>query len=229
MMTALAIGLVLGVTVWWILIQRLMDKPWTRRGVLDGSQDGLTSSAPKVGLWLFMAMATSLFLIFNSAYLMRMGFGHGGLHPWVPLAEPGILWFNTFVLIAASAAMQTASGAARKGDIGGLRKYYTAGGVLSVVFLAGQLLAWRQLSATGQYGPSDPAYSFFILLTAMHGLHLLGGLWVLGRTATRVWRGLDAQNVVAVGKVRQSVRLCTTYWHFLLLVWLGLFTQLTIT
>ena len=229
MMTGLAIGLVLGVTVWWVLIQRLKDKPWERQGVIEGSQDGLTSSAPKVGLWVFMAMVASLFLIFNGAYLMRMGFGHGELVGWVPLDEPGILWLNTFVLVAASGAMQTATGAARKGDPGALRIWFTAGGVLSVVFLAGQLLAWQQLAATGRYGVSDPAYSFFILLTAIHGLHLVGGLVVLGRTAAQVWRGLDTENVVAVGTIRQTVRLCTTYWHFLLLVWLGLFTQLSIT
>ena len=229
MMTGLAIGLVLGVTVWWILIQRLKDKPWERQGLIEGSQDGLTSSAPKVGLWVFMAMVTSLFLIFNGAYLMRMGFGHGELLGWAPVDEPRILWLNTFVLIGASGTMQAAAGAARRGDLGALRTWFTAGGALSVVFLAGQLLAWQQLAATGQYSVGDPAFSFFILLTAVHGLHLLGGLVVLGRTAARVWRGLDTENIAAVGNVRQTVRLCTTYWHFLLLVWLGLFTQLSIT
>ena len=229
MMTALFIGMLIGVTVWWTLIQRLQDKPWTEHGVLEGSQDGLTSSAPKVGLWVFMAMASSLFLIFNSAYLMRVGFGHGSLESWVPLDEPPILWANTLVLILASVTMQLARGFAKKGDNRGVRTYFTAAGALSVLFLAGQLLAWQQLSATGEYGSSNPAYSFFILLTTVHGLHLIGGLWVMSRAAVRVWQNLDTTNVVALGSVRQSVQLCSTYWHFLLLVWFGLFTQFSIT
>jgi cytochrome c oxidase subunit 3 len=68
-----------------------------------------------------------------------------------------------------------------------------------------------------------------VLLTAVHGLHLIGGLSVLGRTAVRLWRGLAKASVVEVAAVRRSVELCTTYWHFLLLVWLGLFVLLLST
>jgi len=59
-----------------------------------------------------------------------------------------------------------------------------------------------------------------VAITALHGLHLLGGLWVWGRTTARVLRGVE------VGKVRLSVELCTVYWHYLFLVWLVLFAVL---
>jgi cytochrome c oxidase subunit 3 len=98
-----------------------------------------------------------------------------------------------------------------------------------VLFLAGQVMAWRQLGLMGEYNHTNPAYTFFILLTAIHGLHLIGGLWVLSRTAARVWHGLANSDVVQVGAVRQSVQLCTTYWHYLLIVWLALFTLLSLT
>jgi cytochrome c oxidase subunit III len=62
----------------------------------------------------------------------------------------------------------------------------------------------------------------------VHGLHLLGGLLVLGRTTARIFR-LDANNVVARGRIRTSVQLCTTYWHWLLLIWLGVFALLLST
>lgn len=228
MMTGLFIGMVTGITVWWLLIQRLKEKPWTTHGIIEGSQDGLTSSAPKVGLFAFLAMVASLFLIFNGAYLMRMD-GHGELTHWMPVDEPGILWLNSLMLVLASVTMQLAYSCAGKGDLGGVKSYFTAAGVFTVLFLVGQLVAWQQLAATGQYDRSHPAYTFFILLTAVHGLHLVGGLYVLTRTATRVWRGLDTANVVAVSAVRQSVQLCAIYWHFLLLVWVGLFTLLSLT
>jgi cytochrome c oxidase subunit 3 len=227
MMTALAIALLLGVTVWWLLVQRLRDKPWTVQGVIPGSQEGLTSSAPKVGLWVFLGMVTSLFLIFAGAYVMRMDHGHSPLQEWQPVSEPSVLWLNTVTLVLASIMMQIARGRVARDDLIGTRRYFSAAGILTVVFLLGQALAWLQLSAS--YDHTNPAYSFFILLTAVHGFHLMGGLWVLGRTAARLWRGLNAASVVQVAAVRRSVELCTIYWHFLLLVWLGLFVMLLST
>jgi cytochrome c oxidase subunit 3 len=226
MMTGLAIGLLLGVTVWWLIVQRLRDKPWTVHGVIPGSQDGLTSSAPKVGLFLFLGMVASLFMIFTGAYVMRMGHGHGELTEWHSVSEPALLWFNTAVLILASVAMQIAHHRAGRNQVEGTRRYFSAAGILTVAFLFGQLLAWRQLKAGGHYDHTNAAFSFFVLLTAVHGLHLVGGLVVLTRTAARLWRGLKKASVVEVAAVRQSVQLCTTYWHFLLLVWLGLFALL---
>ena len=231
MMTALAISLLLGVTVWWLLIQRLRDKPWTVQGVIPGSQDpdGLTSSAPKVGLWVFLGMVTSLFLIFAGAYVMRMDHGHSPLQEWQPVSEPSVLWLNTVALVIASILLQIAHGRVTRTDLAGTKIYFSAGGILTVVFLLGQALAWWQLAAQGTYDHTNPAYSFFVLLTAVHGLHLIGGLFVLGRTAARLWQGLNKASVVQVAAVRRSVELCTIYWHFLLLVWLGLFVMLLST
>ena len=98
-----------------------------------------------------------------------------------------------------------------------------AGGAFTVLFLLGQLVAWQQLSTTGYFITGNPANAFFYLLTALHGLHLLGGMWVWGRTTTRVLKGADVESV------RLSVELCTVYWHYLLLVWVGLFGLLLST
>jgi cytochrome c oxidase subunit III len=226
----LFVGMIVSVAIALLLIQRLQERPWTQQGVIPASQDDFTSSAPKVGLWVFLGVVSSLFLIFTGAYLMRMSGVHAGmLQMWTPLDDPPILWLNTLLLILASVTIQLASGRARLSDIEGVKKYFTGAGVLTVAFLAGQLLAWRQLAATGNYTAASPAYAFFILLTAVHGLHLIGGLLVWVKTAARVWRGLDAAKVVQVAAVRQSVELCTTYWHFLLLVWICLFALLSAT
>ena len=229
MMTAMLIAMLTAITMWWLLVQRLKVKPWTQQGVLPTSQETVTSSAPKVGLWVFLAMVSSLFGIFTSAYMMRVNHAHGGIEPWNPLDEPRVLWLNTVVLVLASAAMQIARNRAQHGDLAGLRTYFTGGGLLTVAFLAGQVWAWQELSATGQYGAAHPAYTFFILLTAVHGLHLIGGLFVVARTAARVWQGLDQASVVAMSRVRLSVQLCTVYWHWLLLIWLGVFALLLTT
>jgi len=61
------------------------------------------------------------------------------------------------------------------------------------------------------------------LLTALHGLHLLGGLLVWGRATLKSWRHIE------VAKIKLSVELCTMYWHYLLLVWFVFFTLLLST
>jgi len=227
MLGALLIAMLTAITVWWLLIQRLKDKPWMKQGVVPTSQETVTSSAPKVGLWVFLAVVSSLFGLFASAYGMRMT-GHGGLAVWQALDEPNVLWINTLVLVLASGAMQVARNRIDADDFTGVRSYFLAAGVLTIVFLAGQMLGWQQARASGDVGPGSPAYSFFVLLTAVHGLHLIGGLWVLGRTTARIFR-VDAGNVVARSRIRLSVQLCTTYWHWLLLIWLGVFALLLST
>jgi cytochrome c oxidase subunit 3 len=167
---------------------------------------------------VFLAVATSLFALLISAYFMRM-MGED----WTALAVPRVLWLNTVLLLLSSVAMQWTRTAAQRGQMDGVRIGLIAGGVFSFSFLAGQLWAWQQLNASGYFLAANPANAFFYLLTALHGLHLLGGLWVWGKTTAKVWRGVD------VREVRLSVELCTTYWHYLLLVWLVLFALLSST
>jgi cytochrome c oxidase subunit 3 len=95
-----------------------------------------------------------------------------------------------------------------------------AGGVSSLAFIGGQFLAWRALTTAGYYLTANPANDFFYLITALHGAHVLGGLWVWGRTVVRMFKGED---------VRLSVELCTVYWHYLLVVWVVLFGLLLST
>jgi cytochrome c oxidase subunit III len=62
------------------------------------------------------------------------------------------------------------------------------------------------------------------VLTAVHGLHLLGGLFVWARTLVRM-----APKRPEPIDVRLSIELCTVYWHYLLFVWLALFALLIST
>jgi len=214
----LLLGGLMAVVVGWLLKQTMNVRPWVAQGTEDVHRDDVSPPAAKIGLWVFLAVVTSLFALFVSAYAMRMELGD-----WKPLPEPGLLWLNTGVLIATSVAMQWTRAAANRGHTDGVRIGLIAGGVLTFAFLAGQLVVWRQLNASGYPVVANPANAFFYLLTALHGLHLLGGLVVWGRATARLWRG------VAVGEVRLSVELCTVYWHYLLLVWLVLFALLLST
>ena len=222
-------GIVAGILVWWLAVSRLTTKPWEAQGTYDGRDTAdLMGHAPaRVGLWIFLAVVTSFFALFITAYSMRMSphLQQGiVLRDWRPVAEPSILWVNTALLILSSVGMQLARGAIGRGHAGRAAAGMLAGGVFALAFLAGQLLAWRQLQAAGVYAAGNPANAFFYVLTGLHGLHLLGGLLVLGRAGARMSRG-----GAAPGAMRLSIELCTVYWHYLLIVWLILFGLLLIT
>ena len=203
---------------WWLSQQRLAAKPWLEEGLAADFREHSLSSPPaaKVGLGVFLAVAGSLFALLISAYSMRTG-----MADWRTLPVPRLLWFNTGVLVVSSVALHWAYLAVRRNDLESVTAGLLVGGASAVAFLIGQLLVWQQLDVSGYFLANNPANAFFYLITATHGLHLIGGLVALGRTGARVWRGVDPI------RLRLSVELCAIYWHFLLLVWLVLLALLT--
>lgn len=197
------------------VLRHLMEKPWlTPHDVahepIADAEVGATKA--KLGLGIFLAVVTILFLLLVIAYASRMAF-----EDWRPGPELGLLWFNTLALLASGIAMQWASTTAHGDRIEDAWPGLLAGGILAVVFLVGQLAAWLQLSRMGAFGVMIPSVSFFYLITGLHGLHIAGGLIAWARTVARLWRGSDAI------QVRQSIELCATYWHYMFGVWLVLF------
>ncbi len=215
--TFLFLAVIAAIVAWWLAQQRLTAKPWLEAGP-TGDPGASSLPAAKIGLGVFLAVVGCLFALLISAYSMRMEMGE-----WRPAPVPKLLWLNTGMLILSSGALQWAQVAARRGKMDRVRAGLLAGGIFAFAFLAGQLVAWRQLDAAGYYLTANPAAAFFYLITGVHGLHILGGQVALGRTMDKAWQG------VAVGKVRLSVELCATYWHFLLFVWLVLFGLLLLT
>ena len=197
----------------WILRQSFNTKPWVAEVAAEADHQAPFNAGPKlVALTTLLAVITSFFALALSAYSLRMDLGD-----WVPLTEPQLLWINTGVLVLASVALQWTRNIAMRHDSSSLLPGLLLTGFLTVAFLVGQLIVWQQLNASGHYLTSNPSAAFFFLLTGLHGLHILGGLYVWARATVKAVRGNDSD------AVRQSVELCTIYWHFLLLVWLVLF------
>lgn len=218
-MSAILIFLValMAVGGWWLARQRLMSKPWLEVGPVTAfpHTESPTTNPAKIGLGVFLAVVGTLFALLLSAYFMRMQYAD-----WQAAPMPRLLWLNTGMLVLASVALQCAVVAAQKGQLDNLRLALLAGTLTSVAFLGGQLLAWRDFAAAGYFATENPAASFFYLLTALHGLHIVGGLVALGRTNLRAWRGDRPDRLVL------SSELCAMYWHVLLVVWLVLFAVL---
>lgn len=223
--STLVIALLTAVLVWTLLVRRLSAKSWLQAGAPGAGHDigPTTQPAAKVGLWVFLCVITSLFALFFTAYMMRMDPHHTAGVTWVPFDKPAILWLNTLFLILGSLAMQWARTAELQGSIDTLKVGMAAGGFCIIAFLAGQIIAWEQVRHADFFAMTNPAVGFFYLLTAVHGLHLLGGLWVWGGATQRIWRAGQVNN----GSL--TVELCTVYWHYLLLVWLILFGLLLST
>jgi cytochrome c oxidase subunit 3 len=203
------------------LFRKITAKPWEHAGEMAGIHGGSfnSGSTQGTGLKIFLAVISSMFFLFIVSYNLRMEVGD-----WRPLEDPRVMWVSTVLLVLGSVALQWARGVTKKGDLGRTRVLLTTGGILTLAFLAGQLIAWQQIMAAGFYATVNPSYAFFYLLTGLHGAHLAGGLWVLGRTTVRAW---GAEKVSE--RVQMSVRLCSLYWHYLLLVWLVMFSLLLST
>jgi cytochrome c oxidase subunit 3 len=204
----------MGVAVWWLVKQSINVQPWVAQGSTEDVRSGVAARSPaNIALWVFLAVVAMLFMLLIVAFGERMVY-----EVWRPMPQLKLLWANTFVLILASVAFQWAQVSVRRRRMDGVRIGLLAGGALTVLFLLGQIVAWRQLARLEFFEITNPAIAFFYLITGLHGLHLLGGLVAWGRSAARVWGGERDP-----AKVRQGVELCTVYWHFLLGVWLVLF------
>ena len=217
--TLIFLGIIMATVIGWLLRQSFNTQPGVPSPEDDAvSGTSLSSNTKAVALTIFLAVATSVFALFISAYTIRME------EPdWRPVSEPVLLWLNTVVLIFASIAYHWTRNAAVAGREDRLKPGLIASGALTFLFLLGQVVAWQQLNAAGYKLDSNVANAFFYLLTAVHGLHMLGGLWVWARSTMKVWTGAAADSV------RLSIELCTVYWHFLLLVWIVLFGMLLST
>ena len=199
------------------LLKKITAKPWEHAGEMEGIHGEVivVRSAGQMGLWLFLAVMSSMFLLFIVSYYTRSQFPD-----WEKLTDPSVLWVNTGLLVLASIALQLASNAAKRDAARTLRITLIASGLLTVAFVGGQLAAWGQLISAGYYVQGNPSSAFFYLVTGLHAVHLLGGLWFMLLVAVRLKRE-DRR-----AKALKAVALCATYWHYLLLVWLILFALL---
>lgn len=205
------LAIILASLITWLVKQTVNTQPWIAEGVDEASYQAPFNARPKVvALATLLAVITSFFALVVSAYSLRMELGD-----WVPLTEPQLLWTNTAVLVLASIAFQWTRNAAGAGKLQRLKPGLLITGLLTSAFLVGQFVAWQQLHATGHFITSNPAEAFFFLVTGLHALHILGGMYVWARATMRVFSGND--------DVEESIQLCTVYWHFLLVVWVVLF------
>jgi len=167
-----------------------------------------------IGIAIAIVAILMFFMALASAFLIRKGTAG-----WVPVHIPGLLWVNTAILLASSATLELARKRLANSDASGFRKLWQVTTILGVLFLVGQLVAWRILAGQGIYLATNPASSFFYIFTGAHALHLLGGVCALLYVA---WRNFD-QAKVSLGV---AAEVASYYWHFMDALWLFLLALL---
>ena len=164
-----------------------------------------------MGLMAILATVAMLFAAFTAAVLIRRTGGD-----WEAVPLPPLIWGNTAVLIMSSVAVERARGAARRDQARQSARWLAVASSLGVLFVAGQVAAWRLLVVRGVVLPSSAYASFFYMLSAVHGAHVVGGLGALGWTLRRAGRGAYR------GSRQAGLAHTAIYWHFVGGVWLYL-------
>jgi cytochrome c oxidase subunit 3 len=173
-----------------------------------------------------------LFISFTVVYLVRRGFEmHGDtyIQTWIPVRLPWtVLLANTIVLLLSSVTIDLARRAiTREAALAPIRSIpgVSLGNERSIpwlglttflgfLFLAGQLFAWRQLSTSGFHLLGGTGSSFIYILTAMHGIHLAGGILALSfaNIAAVLGRPVESRRIV--------LDITAWYWHFMTGLWI---------
>lgn len=168
------------------------------------------AQAYRTGLWMGLAAIVMLFAAFTSALVVRKGM----TSDWVPTTLPPVIYLNTLILLSSSLTLEISRRSLTAGLGRRFGRWLHATVFLGVTFVVGQLVAWRQLASHGVYLATNPSSSFFYLLTAAHGVHLMGGIVALFYLVFRV----RSINTAPRGPV--SVDLTAIYWHFMDALWI---------
>jgi cytochrome c oxidase subunit 3 len=177
--------------------------------------DDRSHEPAKTGIWVALAAITMSFAALTSALFVRQGSGMD----WQHFTLPPILYANTLVLLASSGTLELArrriSRYARgiESQIEVPMRWLMITLALGLLFVAGQYVAWLQLKAAGLYLATNPNSSFFYVFTAVHALHVLGGLFGLGYVMSKLHRSILHKSTFAAA---------AQYWHFMDILWVYL-------
>ncbi|HTJ47844.1 MAG TPA: cytochrome c oxidase subunit 3 [Cyclobacteriaceae bacterium] len=172
----------------------------------------------KFAMWLFIVTVCMLFAAWTSAYLVKRA--EAG---WAEIIIPDQFWINTVIIIASSGTMAWAQHSARKDNLEKVKLAISITTVLGVAFLIGQWIAWGKLVELNEhFSGGNVSHSFLYVLTGIHGLHILGGVIFLIIVLISTYRfQVHSKNMT-------RIELCSTFWHFLDVLWLYLFAFLMI-
>jgi cytochrome c oxidase subunit 3 len=147
-----------------------------------------------------------------------------GAAEWQPFQLPVQTWISTALIIVSSFTYHVAKVAFFRGDYARTKNYLIATTVLGAAFISSQLLVWLALVNRGFYMKGNPYAGFFYILTAVHAVHVIGGIVALGTVLLRTWEPTESRNELWYR--RNLTRSVGWYWHFMGALWIVLFILL---
>ena len=142
---------------------------------------------------------------------------------WVPISLPHVLYANTGVLLVSSVTFELARRSLAREALRRCVRWLSITLLLGMLFIVGQIAAWRELVFRGLHPISNPGSFFFYCFTAVHGLHLLGGVLALAYVI------VFAGRLASRGREKTAVGTVAFYWHFMDALWMYLLALLVFT
>ncbi len=169
----------------------------------------------KFMLWIAIGSIVMMFAGLTSAYLVKKSQTN-----WLEFDLPVVFWYSTVAILASSATMWLAQKNFKAREMQRYRIFITATAILGVAFMALQIVGFYDLEAKSIRllgATSNPAASFLFVITALHILHVLGGVVAIMVIFIRAF----------VGKTKlyssRPIELVSIYWHFVDILWIYLF------
>jgi len=200
------------------LFGTLAQKPWEKeQAVIDSSHTGKTFniSNQSSAVILIFGVSTVLFSLILTGYLYTMPPEQDTQF----LFKLNLLWVNTIVLFLVTYFFNKITKDLKKKYTVNIKKNLLIVGGLSYLFLFGQVFVWYQLMQDAKFVSTNSYFSSFYVFTALHGLHLLGGLFFWGIVCSKTLKLKESQII----DQSKSISALSLYWKFLLLVWLVFF------
>jgi len=174
-------------------------------------------SKSKIFTWFLLIVVLMTFGGLIGAYIV---ISTNGVLEWRPFNLPFQVYLSTFLILASSATYTIAQKAIVSNRHQETKNWLLATTVLGAMFISSQILAWLALVNRGFYVRSNPYAAFFYIMTALHAVHVLGGIIALGYTVLRCWLPTDAEKELLYR--REISNAVGWYWHFMGVLWLVL-------
>ncbi len=193
------------------------------RPVADETDQGNTFTPEKFRILTYFLLLVVL-MTFGGLIAAYVVIATNNVAEWQPFSLPVQVWISTAIIMISSVTYFLAERAVAKNDHARGKKYLIATTVLGGVFIASQLLSWLELTRRGLYMQGNPYVGFFYLLTAVHAVHVIGGITALSSILLRSW--FPTSSELAVRRRIVLAQVVGWYWHFMGFLWLVLFILL---
>lgn len=184
-------------------------------------KDQAPAIAPsKLNLWLFMLASSMLFAAVISAFIVHRPDAEQK-SAWTVFDLPVYFFYSLIIVILSSLTIQYAYNMAKKDELSSNRWLIGTTWILGILFCLSQFLGWRQLISLDltfvNSRPEDISASYVYVITALHVVHVLGGIVLLSIN----W--VQAMKFNVHKKSLTLMSITNTYWHFVGLLWILLY------